>query len=216
MIDHTLYADSTQRKFYWVPNDAKLPEGDFQIMDLRRRTKMTSASAAEAYRISEKQAKEIAREAMASVSQQATNFVSKTAKAVHDLQQSGFVPSAQSTNNAADRLAASIGLTQEQLRTDPEAVKAGITSMLSGLSATIAGAAKEEAERSPQIKVALEAMKVAAQEEFGSQLGNKAGEWPERVVEALRNPELEKGVRDATEKLKEMAAELRRDKPSHE
>jgi hypothetical protein len=55
-------------------------------------------------------------------------------------------------------------------------------------------------------------MKVAAQEEFGSQLGNKAAEWPERVVEALRNPELEKGVRDATEKLKEMAAELRRER----
>ena len=49
-------------------------------------------------------------------------------------------------------------------------------------------------------------------EEFGSQLGNKAGEWPERIVEALRNPELEKGVRDATEKLKEMAAELRRER----
>jgi hypothetical protein len=86
------------------------------------------------------------------------------------------VPSAQSTNNAADRLAASIGLTQEQLRTDPEAVKAGITSILLGLSATIAGAAKEEVDRSPQIKVALEAMKVAAQEEFGSQLRNKAAE----------------------------------------
>ena len=214
MIDHTLYADSTQRKFYWVPKDAKLPKGDFQLMDLRRRTKMTSAAAAEAYRISETQAKEIARETMTTVSEQATNFVSKTAKAVHELQQGGFVPSSQSTNGAADRLAASIGLTQEQLRTDPAAVKAGITSLFTGLSAAVAGAAQQEIDRSPQVKTALEAMKMAAEEEFGPQLGEKVAEWPEKVVEALRNPELEKGVREATEKLKEMAADLRGDKPS--
>jgi hypothetical protein len=81
----------------------------------------------------------------------------------------GRVPTSPSPNGAARRQIASRGLTQEQRPTDPDGVKADVTSTLSSLSAVGAGAAKEEC---------------------GHQLGHKVSQWPEKVVEALKKTAL--------------------------
>ena len=208
MTKHTLYADKAQRKFYWVPNDSELPEGDYRLADLRRQFRHTTEEGVAEYQIDEAQAKELAREMMSTVAKQASSFVAKTAAAVRELQQMQSVPVTPEAG-PADRLAASIGLTQEELRTDPEKVKTGITDLLMGVAEAVKAAAKDEAERSPELTAGIARMKLAAMEEFGEEIGDGVGDWPEKLAEALKNPQLEQGARDAAERLKKMAAEVR-------
>ena len=208
----TLYAGPNQKVFYWIPNDLEIAEGSLEISTIRREKRMVEPEAVTAFIIDEAQAKVLAKQAVANVTNVATRFISRTAVAMRELQetQARVEGDKKATSESpADRLAATLGITDEQLRNDPEAVKQGMMNVFEGLKTALGAAATPVMERTADQEERLKSVKKYAVEELGADIGEQVGEWPEQIAESLANPELVEKAKESAAYMRQLAAEIR-------
>lgn len=78
----TLYIDAQQKRFFYVPDDAVCPKGDYRVMSILGKELATDSLVLDVYEISEEEAKEITREGIYSLGRRLRDFAGTTASLV--------------------------------------------------------------------------------------------------------------------------------------
>ena len=206
----TLYANETHDRFFYIPADADLPDGDFTIGTLTGQKQQVNEAAVLPYEVDESLAKDIATGVVKNVAETAGRFMTSAGEFLREMA-SGEVPPLQAERRAKreSNVADFLGITGDQLRNDPQAVLDGIKEIGRGLKTSLESSVSENPVTVEGAKERMEAFAEYARDEFDLNLGADPAEYPKKLSEVLRNPELEASVRASTERLKNLAAQIR-------
>ncbi len=207
MADSTLYADPDQTRFFLVPDDAAPPPGGLVLWSLTGSRLEVDPEGIALYEITEEEAKERTRDLLTGYARQATGVLAGLGAMMR--QAAEAEPGPPEPVPAQANLAQTLGLTEEELKNDPEAVMEGLRHIGAGLSQSLADLlsddpASAEATRE-RVRALAEAVGVDPDE-----ADTNVDELSSKLREAFLNPEVEAQIRDATRKLEEATADLKR------
>ncbi len=205
----TLYADPSQSRFYLIPDDAGLPAGELALRSLTGAKLEVAAASAEAFRIDEAQAKELAREAIGKATRAASSFVAGLGGMLQEASKRAKDPTHETGPGPREpKVAEALGVSEDELRNDPDAVIDGLKRVGQGLQQSLKeilsskpGADSATKERLAQLGAAVGWDPEAA--------GASVDDLKEKLRGLLANPELEERIQAATERLRAMSEELR-------
>ncbi len=211
----TLYANSDQSRFFWIPDDHECEQGTLLIRSLTgSRLEVTEAEAAK-WEVDEAQAKDLAKLQVQRYTKAAGSFLSAGAAVFRQVAQKqregkiGGLDSVKAKPDAAG-LAEALGTTPEELVNDPGKALEGLKETLKGIGDTLKKQASENPADKEEVKARMEILARAIGEATGDPASVKNLEDVPRVVnDFLSNPELAGKVRKMTEELKQTAAEIR-------
>ena len=206
----TLFANDTHDRFFYVPVDIELEDGEFTIGTLTGQIKQVSESAVAAYEVDEALAKDIASGVVKNVAETAGRFMTSAGEFLRDMA-SGEVPPLQAERRAKreSNVAEFLGITGEQLRNDPQAVLDGIKSIGKGLKTALEQSVSDNPVTVEGARERMEAFADYAREELAVNLGENPADYPKKLSDILHNPELEASVRASTERLRHLAQQIR-------
>lgn len=209
-VSYVIYADRKNGRFYRIPKGVSLPEGAVEVRDLMGNRLKVDETVIAVYEIDEQEAKELAREFMGKMTRRAGHFVTRTATMLREVS-NGEIPTVPTPDPKKQRetIADALGVTPEQLTTDPDALMRGLVDVISGVSEALRDGARERPKVPDTLQKQMEALVEGVRTEFGDDVGSRVEELPEKLASYLRNPELEQGVRKATARLRSLSAQLR-------
>ncbi len=152
MASHTLYASEDRKRFFHVPDDAKLPGGDFIVRSLTGKKLEADPVALDVYEVPEAEAMKLAQAVLGGFADKVRTVAMSAAKALSTAPK--LDPEAVAAREA--RVAESLKLGRDQLRDDPAALGAAIKATFTGILTTA-----QESVHAPE--VAAERMKDVAE-----------------------------------------------------
>jgi len=209
-VKRTLYANKTHDRFFYIPQDAELPDGNFAIGTLTGQMKNVIEASVTEFEVDEALAKDIASGVVKDVAQTAGRFMTSAADFLRTMS-TGDIPEGdvERRQNRESNVAEFLGITQEQLRNDPQAVLDGIKEIGKGLKASLERSISDNPVTQEGARARMEAFAQYAREDLGINLGDNPADLPQKLADVLRNPELEASVRASTERLRNLASQIR-------
>jgi hypothetical protein len=209
-VKRTLYANKTHDRFFYIPQDAEIPEGTFEIGTLTGHMLQVTESAVSEFEVDETLAKDIASGVVKDVAQTAGRFMTSAADFIRSMS-TGELSEAdmERRQTRQSNVAEFLGVTRDQLQNDPEAVMEGIKSIGRGLKASLEQSIADNPVSQESAKARMDAFAQYAKEDLGIKLGDNPAELPKQLADILRNPELEASVRASTERLRNLATQIR-------
>jgi len=204
MPSRTLYASDDQKRFFHVPDGARLPAGPLVVRSLTGKKLLVEPVAVEIYEIPEAEARMIA---AAMVSGFAEKVAAVAGVAVQALN-APPPPADEGRDRQEARIAAALHVSREQLHNDPEAVKAGLAAVLDGLLHAVQDTAERPADARARASDIAEALR---QEGADPDVVHAVEAFPELLRERLASDDTLRKIEAAAERLREAAAELRRE-----
>ena len=194
-----VFADSSSKQFYLLPDDADLPSGPLVLRSLTGDRLEVDAEAAEAYAISEDEAKERVKQQLAEVAQRATGILASLGTLLRGAAEG--LPTGPKPQEAS--VAEALGVTPEQLRDDPKAVLAGLKRVGAGLVESLKDALASDPASEEVTRQRIEALAgvVGADPKDLDDLRNK-------LKAQLMDPELEQRIKQATDDLRTSTDDL--------
>lgn len=190
----TLYASEDRKRFFWVPDDARLPPGDLVVRSLSGKKLAADPVALDVYEIPEDEAMRRAQEVLGGFADSVRAVAMSAAKALGEPRK--LDPDAVKARE--ERVAGYLKMSREQFRSDPAAVGSAIKAALDGL----ASVAKEAVETPEAAKERLADVAEALRQE---------GVTPPEALETLPDKLRELlASEDTIAKLDAAAAELRK------
>lgn len=208
-MSRTLYSTSDNKRFFHIPDATRLPEGELVLRSLKGRTLRVHENSIGTFEVPEARAKELAGEEMEALARMAGNFMSGAGSFLRGLSATAAKPPPKGRAKRRTTIADALGVTEEQLTSDPTAVMEGVKSVGKGIEQLLKDAIEqqpaspEEAERRQQALVGF------LSEELGEDAGATVEGLPEMIRTFLSNPELETGIARAAKDLREAADRLR-------
>jgi hypothetical protein len=200
MGSHTLYATPDRTRFFHVPDDARLPPGDFEVRSMTGRRLAVEGMAIEVYEVSEAEATRITRELVASVAEKARNVLG----ALFASPPPAVDPGDQAAREK--RVADALNVTPGQLHDDPKAVGAAIGSMFDAVVKAAREAIANPDVTRERLKDAAEALR---QEGADPETVAAVEAVPERLRELLTSDETLAKVDELTAEIKSATRRLR-------
>ncbi len=203
----TVYTNSSQDQFYQFPEGAEIADGDLLLRSLRGDKRMVDATAAEAFEVDEATAKALVRDEVRSFSKNAATAFSTLGEVLRAASQKSVPKPSADQTPPADVLARALGVTSDQLRSDPSAVKMGLSSVLQGL----AQAVQEATSEAPVDKERTEARVRSVAEALGADAPDTSvvRDSMQKLSASLNDPALSAKIRDASARIEEAAANLK-------
>jgi hypothetical protein len=209
MSEKVVFATKDQKRFFHIPGDAELAAGPLVLRNLKGEKKEVDEAAVSGFEIPEEQAKAIVAEDLKKFARNAQDFLTKAASVMR----AAAAPTPEKTERqgkAEMNFAAILGMTPDEVRGNPEKTMEALKATLMGMATTLRDAARND---DPESKVAAEGRMRAVAEHIktvgGEEYAGPIEELPERLKKFLADPKLEQQIRDASSRLKELAAELR-------
>ncbi len=204
-MSHTLYSNPDHTVFYYIPDDVELPGGALVLQSLTGKRREVDPQAALAYEVPEERAQEITREIVAGFSRGIGRFLAGTLDMMRTAQREPDSSQKPRTTNVAEAL----GLSEEQLANDPDAVIQGIREAGKGLQQTLRQSWSADKVSEEVARERLEALAKLAREEVAPALADAVRNMPDALRDLMEDRDLEQDVRDATEKLESIGDKIR-------
>ncbi|MDP2308026.1 MAG: hypothetical protein Q8P18_18520 [Pseudomonadota bacterium] len=202
MPTHTLYATEDRKRFFYVPDDASLPSGDFVVRSLTGKKLTVDPVALDVFEVPEAEAMKLAQDVLLGFADKVRTAAMGVAKAL--TQPPKLHPEAVKARE--ERVAANLKLGREQLRDDPAALGAA-------LKATFTGILQAAQETVHEPEVAKERMKDVAealrQEGLIPEGTDGVEGLPERLRELLASEDTVAKLDEISQDLRKASAELR-------
>ncbi len=218
----TLYATDPATRFFFIPDDAHILPGKLVLRSLAGKELQVDGVVAAVWEVTEDEAKEIAARHIRAFSanigralrgaKSVLEEVGKTQQRVAEGVAEGAAGPAggQAAGPAqADLIAEALGISPEQLREDPTAVKDGIQRAFSALLADMKALVNAEQPGQEVLQGRLERLSTVLREQGWGDAGDTLERLPEVLRAGLSDPELEAEVRAASARLREVADDLR-------
>lgn len=208
----TMYATKDQKRFFHIPDDATLEAGTMVLRSLKGEKREVAEAAVAPFEVPEEQAKAIVAEDLKKFAKNAQDFLVNAAAAVRAAATRPNPAVEAARPKAEMNLASVLGMTPDEVRANPEKAVDALKATLQGMATTLrdAGRTDDPASREAaqaRMKAVSEHLRTVGGEEYAGPLEG----LPERIQKFLSDPELEKQIRTATDRLTELAAELRVD-----
>lgn len=210
MTQRILYSDPTNKHFFHIPEDTELPAGDLILRSLSGKKLEVAAVSVQIFEVPEARAKELAAVEMKRLADVAARMMTGAGGFLRGIASALPTPQAPPPGREKRRttIADALGVTEEQLSNDPEAVIAGIKQIGAGLGellrdAVAKGVSEEESERRKQ------ALLTFLREQLGEEAAVTAENLPETLRGYLSNPELEEKLKEAAAGLREASEQLK-------
>lgn len=200
---HTLYANPSQTRFYWIPDGVTLPAGTYALRSLTGARIEVDEAAATPYKITEDRAKELTRDVVSVIAQRAGTFLSGLGAMMQEVAKKAAEPRPETQEDLPFDAAAA----EEEPVGDPDRALERLKKAWAGLQASAAdllatGKDVDAATRERVHKLAEMAGKnLDAAEEGVDEIRGK-------VREMLANAEVERRLDEATRRLRDLADEL--------
>lgn len=209
-VKRTLYANKTHDRFFYIPQDAEIPDGLFQIGTLTGQMLKVTETAVTEFEVNEAMAKDIASGVVKDVAQTAGRFMTSAADFIRSMS-SGELSEAdlERRKERQSNVAEFLGISRDQLQNDPQAVLDGMKEIGLGLKASLEQSISENPVTQEGAKERMEAFARYAKEDLGIKLAENPSDLPQQLADILRNPELEASVRASTERLRNLASQIR-------
>jgi hypothetical protein len=209
MSTRTLYAAEDRKRFFHVPDDARLPPGDFIVRSLTGKKLAADPVALDVYEVPEAEAMKLAQEVLGSFAEKVRTVAMSAAKALSAPPK--LDPEAVAARE--ERVAASLKLGREQLHQDPTALGGAVKDLLTGLLT-----AAQETVHAPEVaKERMRDVAEALRQEGLVNDGVAAVETlPERLRELLASEETSAKLDEIAAGLRNAAAELRAEREKDE
>lgn len=199
-MGRTLYATEDQTRFFAVPDEAALPEGDFEVRSLTGRALRVDPTVLDVYEVSEDEAKALAREQLEAFGRKLKGVLGVAANAL----KSAARPDPADVAAREKRVAESLKLSEEELR-DPAKVASAVKDVLGGVLQAAKDSVGDPEAAKARMKDVAEALR---QQGAGEEAAAKVEQLPELLRDALKSDELLAALDNATEKLRAAAREL--------
>ena len=142
----SVYANKKQDRFFHIPDDVDVANGPMEIRSLKGRRLMVDPQAASAFEVSESEAKALVKGEVSQFTEKASSALAALGGVLRAAREQS-VPTPGPDQTPPENVVASfLGITPEQLRDDPGAVREGMRSVLSGLGQALADAAADSLE----------------------------------------------------------------------
>jgi hypothetical protein len=209
----TMFASPDRKRFFYIPDDEALPSGSYTIRNLKGEKREVEEAALTAFEVDEVRAKEIVKAEVARIARKTQEFLAGASAALR----AGRPVQPGEGQGAPMNLAAVLGMTPDEMRTDPKKAVEAMKNTLRNFAQTVRDAAPAAAptEVATSARDRIEAMSNYLNAQ-GSEFAGSVEALPERLAKFLTNPALEEQIRQATRDLKAAAAELRGEKPAPE
>jgi len=212
-IQRTLYANEDQSRFFYLPTGQDFPPGKDTLRSLTGSRLDTTLEAAAPYEIPSEEAKELVRV-------QLTEFMSKASTALGSLghlvekfqeasQKAGELDLDARKKERERRVADALGI-DEKDATDPSKVMKGLQGLLNGINDKLKNTddlAKAKARR--DVSDEMQKLGEVAVHHAQQDAEDTIAELRNGLSEVFAKPETRQNLRDATERLKKMADQLR-------
>lgn len=208
-MSRTLYSTEDNGRFFHIPDASRLPEGAFVLRSLRGKTLRVHENSVANFEVPEPRAKEIAAVEMEEIARRARQMMTGAGSFLRGLAAGMANPPAPPPEREGRRqtIADALGVTPEQLTSDPQAVIAGLKQVGEGLQQAFKDSMEQEPDERTRERQAAVVSKL--EELFGTGSVPPPDELPAKLEELLGNKELEESVRTAAADLKDAADRLR-------
>lgn len=206
----TLYSTEDNKRFFHIPDQTKLKEGEAVLRSLRGKTLRVNLASVDIFEVTEERAKELAADEMEALARRAGQLMSGAGSFLRGL--ASGLPKPQPPPGREQRratVADALGVTEEQLSSDPDAVIEGVKRVGEGIQQLLEDAIKDGPATDEDAKKRMDAVIAYLREQMGEEAAVTAANLPEKLREFLANPELESGIRSAAEDLRAAARRLR-------
>ncbi|MFT6144247.1 MAG: hypothetical protein ACJAZO_001619 [Myxococcota bacterium] len=203
----TVYTNSTQDRFYQFPEGSAIADGELLLRNLRGDKRSVDEGAAAEFEVDEATAKALVKDEVRAFTKNAATAFSTLGEVLRAASEKSVPrPSAEQTP-PAEVLANALGVTPEQLRNDPAAVKLGFSSVLQGLAKAVQQATSD----APVNRERTEARVRTVAHAFGAQTPdtNVVRESMDKLSASLNDPTLSAKIRDVSARVEEAAAKLK-------
>jgi hypothetical protein len=201
----TLFGTADGRKFYHIPVEATHIPGNLVLRSLVGDRIVVDADWASQFSLPEDEAKRMAAEEMAAFAKKAASFVAGAAAAMREA--AANVTPKKPTPEQMSTIAGGLGLTEDQLKNDPNAVLSALKAAFQGITETTKSAMANDPAARESAKQRMQILAAHLEATTGTKIDLTT--FPEKLREVLSNPKLEADVRAATKRLEEAAEELR-------
>jgi hypothetical protein len=205
MADRTLYASTDRKRFFHVPDDAKLPAGDLVVRSLTGKKLEVDPIVLGVYEVPEAEAMVLAQGILGGFAEKLRAVAVSAGKALNAPPRRD--PEAVAAREAREaRVAESLRISRETLKGDPAAVGEALKATLAGLLATARETVHEPEVAREKMKDVAEALR-----QEGVEPGAAAvlEELPDRLRELLASEDTVAKLEAAAADLRKAAAELR-------
>jgi hypothetical protein len=206
----TMYASPDRKRFFHIPDDARLPAGSFVVRSLKGAKLEVDESSLTPFELDEAAAKAIVKAEVARVAKSTQQFLAGAAAALRSARpmQPG------DGEGASPTFAGILGMTPDQVRSNPQEAMEAFKQTLRSFAETVRDAAQPAT--NPEAVSAKDRVRAMSQflEAQGSEFAGTVEQLPERLHKFLANPELEQQLRKVSQDLRSAAAELRGESPS--
>jgi hypothetical protein len=202
----TLYRSEDPQRFFLIPEETSLPKGKLAMRSLTGERREVDEIVAAAFEISEEEAKDHARGVVNDMARRTKAVLSGAGQVLREVaraQRAGDVLR-KTPNPTEHNVADALGITTDQLRGDPEAVKKGLMGVFDGLRVTLEKLAKEPGDEEGR-KAIFQALDAAVVANGGEPLPADVQEWPERLRSFLADGARLDELKAATEALRDAA-----------
>ena len=211
MDEKTLYSNADNSRFFHIPGSVDLPEGEFTLRSLRGRTMRVHEASVGIFEVPEAVAKEIAGAEMEAIARMAGRFMSGAGSFLRGI--ASQLPNPQVPRPDIDKqrgiVADALGVTDEQLGNDPQAVIEGVKEIGRGIETLLRDAIAQGVTESEDIEARQQALVNFLKEHMGEDAAITAETLPQKLRDFLTDPQLESGLRKAAEDLKAASQRLR-------
>lgn len=204
-MSHTLYATTNRRRFFFLPNDVDLPEGDLVLQSLRGRRLEVELDAVLPYELPEDEARRLARKSVRDAARGMRRFLMGAA---------GVFASAASDPDGVSEvrgdatLGEALGLDEAQA-SDSRAVAGGLKRVGAGVLETLRQGLTPGDEQEAA-RERMERLAGYARDEVGSPIGDAVEATPVVLRHAVEATGLREHLTELTSHLRTAASELRR------
>lgn len=203
----SLWTNSNRSRYFLIPNNQNLPPGNFTIQTLTGITKQVDVTALTPLEITAEQAKPYFQAELEQSIQQVKNAFSTFADfaaAAKGQTTSNTKPPQPSSNPIATLL----GISPEELRDNPQAIKAGWNKLVDGFKDLLRGATSEDETHLEVARTRMRQLREHLQAQ-GVEVNNSIEELPNKLRENYLSSDTEPNLVESAAKLEETTNKLK-------
>jgi hypothetical protein len=208
---HSLWINATRTRYFLIPDDQEIRNGDFILYTLTGDEKKVDPAALESFEIAQEEANSHLQTEMSKAMEQAksaiTNLLTFGTQAGSHKAPSAPSPAANQTQEGLNIISALLGVPPEELQNNPEAAKDSLGKLLLGLKTIVEGATTQESEQIEYLRTQMQTMQERLEEQ-GIKFEAGLEELPEHLRDWYLSTNHQQNLKEMSSGLREFADQL--------
>jgi hypothetical protein len=203
----SLWIDTTQTRYFLIPDRQKLPNGDFILHNLDGKERNVNPTSLTSFEITEEEANTYLQTEIEQVMEQAKNALSNLITSSVEQGKADLTSTRSSDEFLSNLMAALMDVTPEEVQNNPATAQAGLQNLLRQFKAIILGSLSENPAQLEAVRDRMRSLQVTLKS-HSIELGEALEKFPDRLHELQRFSKQTPDLQQTTAKLRELADKI--------